>query len=85
MSTLSPSHANARVHPRRGRLLLLVGLIILLALTAAAAALHAINGRDDTTSFAATGVHEFVIRIHAGRIELTPSLDSTLQVTTTRR
>jgi len=85
MSTLSPSHANARVHPRRGRLLLLVGLIILLALTAAAAALHAINGRDDTTAFAATGVHELVVKVHASRIELTPSLDSTLQVTTTRR
>jgi hypothetical protein len=68
MSTLSPSHANAQVHPRRGRLLFLIGLILLLALTAAAA-LHAINCRDYTTAFAATGVHELVVKVHAGRIE----------------
>ena len=85
MSTLGPSHANAQVRPRRGRRLLLGGLILLLALAAAAAALHAVNGRDDTTTFTATGVHELVVRVHTGRIELTPSRDGTVQVTTTRR
>jgi hypothetical protein len=48
MSTINPSQAGGRVHPRRNRQLILVGLILLLALAVAAATLHSVNGRDGT-------------------------------------
>jgi hypothetical protein len=72
-------------HRRRWPLLTSLALLLLAALTAAAAALHSIGGRDDTTSFTAAGAHELVVTVHAGRIELVPSPDSRIQVTTTRR
>jgi hypothetical protein len=85
MSTINPSQVGGRVHPRRTRQLILVGLILLLALAVAAATLHSVNGRDDTMTFTAAGISELVVKVHAGRIELTPSPTGTVQVTTTRR
>jgi hypothetical protein len=84
MSTISPPQPGTRGRPGRTRRLLLVGLVLLLALTAAAAALHAVGGRKDRTSVTAVGVHELVIGVHAGRIELIPSPDGRVQVSTIR-
>jgi hypothetical protein len=36
-------------------------------------------------TFTAAGIRELVVKVHAGRIELTPSPTGTVQVTTTRR
>jgi hypothetical protein len=85
MSTINPAQAGGRVHPRRTRQLILVGLILLLALAVAAATLHSVTGRDDTMTLTAAGIRELVVKVYAGRIELTPSPTGTVQVTTTRR
>jgi hypothetical protein len=85
MSTINSSQAGGWVHPRRTRQLILVGLILLLALAVAAATLHSVSGRNDTMTFTAAGIRELVVKVHAGRIELIPSLTGTVQVTTTRR
>jgi hypothetical protein len=77
MSTRSPTRTDSQDPP-------LTGLALLL-LAAAAAALHSVGGRDDTTSFTAGGARELVVTVHAGRIELVPSPDGRIYVTTTRR
>jgi hypothetical protein len=84
MSTRSPTRTDSQDPPRRRRWPLLTGLALLL-LAAAAAALHSVGGRDDTTSFTAGGARELVVTVHAGRIELVPSPDGRIYVTTTRR
>ena len=78
MSTISPSRTVPQDHPgRRRRWPLLVGLLLVLlaALTADAAVLHSVREREDRIGFTATGVHELVIGVHAGRVELAPSPD----------
>jgi len=76
MSTISPTRIESqdRPHPRR-RWPLLAGLVLVLAaaLAAAAAALHSVSERVDRTTFTAAGVHELVVAVHAGRIELAPA------------
>jgi hypothetical protein len=88
MSTISPTRTDSPDRPRRGRRWpLLAGLVLALAaaLAAAAAALHGAGGRQDTTSFDAAGAADLVVAVHAGRIELVPSPDGRILVTTTRR
>jgi hypothetical protein len=72
--------------PRGRRWPLLVGLLVVLlaGLTAAAALLHRVSQREDRIGFTATGIHQLVIGLHAGRVELVPSPDGRIQVTTTR-
>lgn len=87
MSTISPARTNPQDRPPRGRRWpLLVGLLVVLlaGLTAAAAALHSVSEREDRIGFTATGVQKLVVAIHAGRVELVPSPDGRVQVTTTR-
>jgi hypothetical protein len=87
MSTRSPTRTDSQDPPRRHRrwpLLTSLALLLLATLAAAAAALHSAGGRDDTTSFTA-GARELVVTVHAGRIELVPSPDGRIHVTTTRR
>jgi hypothetical protein len=87
MSTRSPTRTDSQDPPRRRRRWpLLAGLVLLLlgTLAAAAAALHRVGGRDDTTSFTAAGDRKLVVTVHAGRIELVPSPDGRIHVTTTR-
>jgi hypothetical protein len=85
MSTVSPSRTTPQDRPRRRRWPLPASVLALLvALAAAAAGLHSVSERTDTTSLTAAGVQELVIGVHAGRIELVPSPDARVQVTTTR-
>jgi len=87
MSTLSPTRTDPQDGPPRGRRWpLLVGLLVVLlaALAAAAAVLHSVSEREDRIGFTATGVQKLVVAIHAGRVELVPSPDGRVQVTTTR-
>jgi hypothetical protein len=87
MSTISPTRIEGQDRPRRRRRWpLLAGLVLVLAaaLAAAAAALHSVGERSDRTSPTAAGVQELVIGVHAGRIELVPSPDGRVQVTTIR-
>jgi hypothetical protein len=87
MPTISPPRTDTQDGPRRGRRWpLLAGLVLVaVALAGAAAALHSVGGRDETTSFTATGVRELVVHHRAGRISLVPSPDGSVRVTTTRR
>jgi hypothetical protein len=87
MSTISPTRIDPQDRPPRGRRWpLLVGLLVVLlaGLTAAAAVLHSVSEREDRIGFTATGVQKLVVAIHAGRVELVPSPDGRVQVTTTR-
>ena len=87
MSTFSPTRIDPQDRPPRGRRwALLVGLLVVLlaGLTAAAAVLHSVSEREDRIGFTATGVQKLVVAIHAGRVELVPSPDGRVQVTTTR-
>ncbi|HEX8133603.1 MAG TPA: hypothetical protein VF880_09265 [Actinomycetes bacterium] len=87
MSTISPTRIEGQDRPRRRRRWpLLAGLVLVLAaaLAAAAAALHSVSERVDRTTFTAAGAHELVVAVHAGRIELVPSPDGRIQVTTIR-
>jgi hypothetical protein len=88
MSTRSPTRTDRHDPPRRQRrwpLLTMLALVLLAALAAAAVAPHNLGGREDTTSFTAAGARELVVTVHAGRIELAPSPDGRIHVTTTRR
>jgi hypothetical protein len=88
MSTISQTQTERQERPHRRRrwpLLLSLVLVLLVVLATTMAALHSVGGRDDKTSFTATGVRELVIGVHAGQIELLPSRDGRIQVTTTRR
>jgi hypothetical protein len=87
MPTISSPRTDTKDGPRRGRRWpLLAGLVLVaVALAGAAAALHSVGGRDETTSFTATGVRELVVHHRAGRISLVPSPDGSVRVTTTRR
>ena len=87
MSTRSPTRPDSQAPPPRRRwpLLTSLALLLLATLAAAAAALHSVGGRDDATSFTAAGTRELVVTVHAGRIELVPSPDGRIHVTTTRR
>ena len=83
MSTISPTRIGGQDRPRRRRRWpLLAGLVLVLA--AAAAALRSVSERVDRTTFTAAGADELVVAVHAGRIELVPSPDGHIQVTTTR-
>ncbi len=87
MSTISPTRIEGQDRPRRRRRWpLLAGLVLVLAaaLAAAVAALHSVSERVDRTTFTAAGAHELVMAVHAGRIELVPSPDGRIQVTTIR-
>jgi hypothetical protein len=87
MSTRSPTRTDNQDPPPRHRrwpLLTSLALLLLATLAAAAAALHSVGGRDDTTSFTES-TRELVVTVHAGRIELVPSRDGRIHVTTTRR
>jgi hypothetical protein len=88
MSTISPTRIEGQDRPRRRRrwpLLASLVLVLAAALAAGAAALHSVSDRVDRTAFTATGAHELVVAVHAGRVELVPSPDGRIQVTTTRR
>jgi hypothetical protein len=88
MSTRSPTRTDSHDPPRRRRrwpLLTSLALLLLATLAAAAAALHSIGGRDDSTSFTAESARELVVTVHAGHIQLVPSPNGRIHVTTTRR
>ena len=45
---------------------------------------HSVSGHTDRTSLTVTGVQKLVVGVHAGRIQLVPSPDGRVRVTTTR-